>query len=201
MTSAVAAAIVAPVVRLGLLGSLEFATETVYVWSGITPLTWSGNTYTGVGDLGNIEGISEDSSVEARGVKISLSGINSANVELVLDQTRVLRDAKFWLAVFDEAGAIIADPIPSYQGKMDEPDLLDDAQTCSISINLENVLVDMNRAIRRRLTDQDQQLDLADTLTRLGLSSTTVDTGFTHVAGLQEQITFWGRSPSSVNNV
>ena len=57
------------------------------------------------------------------------------------------------------------------------------------------------REVWRRYTDEDQQVDLAATLTRLSMSQSTVDTGFTHVAGLQEQITFWGRTPSSVNNV
>ncbi|UWZ84660.1 hypothetical protein [Occallatibacter riparius] len=201
MTTAMEAALSAPVLRCAVLASLEFASETIYVWTGLGDLVWSGMTFKGIGDLSSIEGISEDSNVEAKGVKIGLSGISSERVNDVLFETRLMETAKIWLAAFDESLAIIADPIMIYQGLMDEPEIVDDGITCPVTINLENILVDMNRAINRRLSDEDQQLDLADTLARLGLPSTTVDTGFTHVAGLQEQITFWGRSPSSVNNV
>jgi len=84
---------------------------------------------------------------------------------------------------------------------MDQPSIEDDGKTCSISISCENVLVDLNRPCYRRYTNDDQQIDIQATLTRLGLSSSTVDTGFRWVAGLQEQITFWGTMPSSINNV
>ena len=201
MTTAVATALCAPVVRMALLASLQFSTETVYIWTGLYPLTWGGMTFTGVGDMGDVAGISEDSTVEAKGVTVSLSGIPSARISDVLFATRVLYDANIWVAVFDESGAIIPDPIFTYKGKMDAPATQDNANTCTCTISLENILVDLNRACYRRYTDQDQQMDLAATLTLLGLPSATVDTGFSHVAGLQEQITFWGRSPSSVNNV
>jgi hypothetical protein len=201
MTPAMAAALQGPVVHMALLAALEFADETVYVWTGIGPTTWNGMTFTGIGDFGEVGAISEDSSVEAKGVSISLSGIPSALVGDVMFQTRVLGNAQIWLALYDASLTLIADPFLSYQGKMDAPELSDDAKTCTCTIALENILVDLNRECYRRYTDEDQQLDLADTLTRLGLPLTTVDTGFTHVAGLQEQITFWGRAPSSVNNV
>jgi hypothetical protein len=190
-----------PVVRLQLLAALQFADSTVYVWTGLGPVTWNGMTFQGVGSLGDIGGISEDSSVEAKNVTISLSGIPSSMMGEVLDECRVLGSAQIWLALYDASLQLIADPFLSYQGKMDAPEMDDNRKTCTCTISLENVLVDLNRDCYRRYTDEDQQMDLADTLTRLGLSSTTIDTGFTHVAGLQEQITFWGRSPSSVNNV
>jgi hypothetical protein len=196
-----AAALSASQVRMALFAALQFGDNTIYVWSGLGNMTWNGMTFQGVGSLGMIEGLSEGSTVEAKGVKLSLSGIPSALVSEVLFEVRVLRTAQIWLALYDANLSLIADPLLSYQGRMDQPEIVDDAEHCTVTINLENVLVDLNRAVNRRYTDVDQQLDLADTLTRLGLASTTIDTGFTHVAGLQEQITFWGRSPSSVNNV
>jgi hypothetical protein len=62
-------------------------------------------------------------------------------------------------------------------------------------------LVDLNRPCYRRYTVDDQQMDLAATLTALGLPGTTIDTIFRFVPGLQEMVTFWGTSPSSINNV
>jgi hypothetical protein len=195
------AAICSSTVRLALLASLEFASSTEYVWSGRGSYVWNGHTFKGLGKWGGVDGISEDSDVEAKGVVLSLSGIPLDLAGEVLNDVRVLGDCNIWMALFDAAGARIGEPILIYRGKMDAPQLEDDLTTCTASINVENVLVDLNRAVYRRYTDEDQQLDLADTLAALGLPSNTVDTGFTHVAGLQEQITFWGMAPSSVNNV
>jgi hypothetical protein len=183
------------------LASLQFADNTIYVWSGIGPITWNGNTYQGVGSLGSISTISEDSTVEAKNVAFELSGIPSTLVSEVLWETRLLYTAQAYFALWDTSGNLIPNPVLSYQGKMDQPSIEDDGKTCSISISCENVLVDLNRPCYRRYTNDDQQIDLQATLTRLGLSSSTVDTGFRWVAGLQEQITFWGTMPSSINNV
>jgi hypothetical protein len=201
MTAAMQTALCAPVLRLAILVSLQFGTQTVYIWSGTGPLTWNSMTFQGVGSFGKMGEISEDSNVEAKGVKLTLSGIPSSMMSEVLTDVRILRTAKMWLALYNSSSVLIADPLLSYQGLIDAPEITDDGQTCSCSISLENCLVDLNRECYRRFTDSDQQQDLSATLTRLSMSQSTADTGFTHVAGLQEQITFWGRTPSSVNNV
>jgi len=201
LTADMIAALSAPVVRLALFCQLTFGDNVYYLWSGLGPMTWSGMTFQGVGTLGAISEISEDSNVEAKNVVISLSGIPSALVLEVAYEVRLLGVCNIWLACYNADGFLISTPVLSYQGKMDEPQMTDDGEHCTVSLSCENVLVDLNRAVYRRYTADDQQIDLAATLTRLGLSSTTVDTGFAHVAGLQEQITFWGRMPSSVNNV
>lgn len=194
-------ALSAPVVRLALFVQLTFGDNVYYLWNGLGNIAWNSMTFTGVGSLGEISEISEDSNVEAKNVVISLSGIPSSLVMEVAYEVRVLGTCNIWLACYNADGSMISTPVLSYQGKMDEPSMTDDGQTCTCSISLENVLVDLNRPVYRRYTADDQKMDLAATLTRLGLSSTTVDTGFSHVAGLQEQTTFWGRMPSSVNNV
>ena len=201
MTPAMATALAAPVLRLALLVSLQFGDQTQYVWSGVGSLTWGAMTFQGVGSFGGVDGMSEDSTVEAKGVVVSLSGIPSGLISEVLTEVRVLGTCNIWLALYDSTLTLIPSPILSYQGKMDAPATDDDGKTCTATINLENILVDLDRPVYRRYTDEDQQMDLAATLSRLGLPSTTVDTGLSHVAGLQEQITFWGTAPSSVNNV
>jgi len=118
----------------------------------------------------------------------------------VLTQTRVLGNVFIGLVLFDENGLPIPDTILCYYGKMDAPTLTDDGKTCTAEITVENVLVDLNRPCYRRYTNDDQQLDLAATLTTLGLPSTTVDTGFRWVPGIQEMQVYWGTSPNSQNN-
>lgn len=200
MTSAMGTALQAPLLRAAILCSLEFATETVYLWTGIGPLAWGGFTFVGIGDLGSIANMGEGSAVEAEGITMELSGIPSDMISNVLYETRILNQVNIWFALFDTSGNIIPDPILAYQGDMDQASTHDDAKTCTVSITAENVLIDLNRAVYRRYTAQDQQTDLADTLTRLGLPLTTIDTGFQYVPGVQEIVTFWGRTPSSSNN-
>ena len=200
LTSDMVAALSASVVRLALFVQITFGDHTYYLWTGLGPMTWSGMTFQGVGSLGTVSEISEDSNVEAKNVTISLSGIPSDLVMEVAFETRLLGTCNIWLACYNPDGSLINTPVLSYQGKMDAPEMMDDGKTCTCSISLENVLVDLNRPVYRRYTSDDQQIDLASTLTRLGLPSSTVDTGFSHVPAIQEQISFWGTSPSSTNN-
>jgi hypothetical protein len=101
LTSAMIAALAAPVLRPALLASLQFADSTQYVWSGIGPMVWNGNTFKGVGSLGLISTISEDSTVEAKGVAFELSGIPSDLIAEVLWETRLLYTAQAWFALWD----------------------------------------------------------------------------------------------------
>jgi hypothetical protein len=72
---------------------------------------------------------------------------------------------------------------------MDQPTLDVTGVAASIAINCENRLVEMNVAVDRRYTDEDQQLDYPG------------DRGFEFVNGIQEAQIYWGRTPSSKNNL
>lgn len=194
------AALTATNVRVAILASLQFSDETLYLWSGIGPLTWNSMTFQGVGTLGKVEGISEDTTVEARGVQISLSGVPSSMIGEALNSVRLMQSAQLWLVCFTPSGAVIDTPVVSFAGLMDKSSIDDDGSTSAITINVENILADLNRPVPRHYTQADQQLDLALTLTSLGLSTSTVDTGFSHVNDIQELVVYWGQSPRSVNN-
>jgi len=197
LTSNQANALVSSHIIMGLMADLEFANSVVHVWSGAGNLVWNSNTYCGVGTLGTVQGISEDSEVAAKGVQVSLSGIPSTLVQDTLYETRLLKNANIQMALFYPNLTIIDNPILSYQGRMDATQFTVDGKTATITINLENVLVDLNRMCYRRYTDPDQQIDLAATLTRLDLNANTIDTGFTHVPGNQSVIPFWGTTAPS----
>jgi hypothetical protein len=187
-------------VNLAIFAQLQMSNETLYLWSGIGPITWNSMTFQGVGTLGKVTGISEAANVEAKGMQISLSGIPSSMIQEALYNVRLFQTVNLWLACFDSAGAIISDPVVSFAGLMDKSSIDDDGNTSTITINVENVLADLNRPVCRHYTDADQQLDLKTTLTRLGLSTSTLDTGFSHVNLIQELTVFWGSNPKSVNN-
>lgn len=199
LTSDMIAALTAPVLRLAIFCQIQLSNETLYLWSGSGPITWNSMTFQGVGTLGKVEGISEDATVEAKGVKISLSGIPSDMIGEALDNVRLMQPVNIWLACFNPDGTVIASPVVSYAGLTDKTSIDDDGHTSTITINIENVLADLNRPVPRHYTQADQQLDLAATLTRLGLPSTTVDTGFSHVNVIAEIVVYWGQNPRGTN--
>jgi hypothetical protein len=93
------------------------------------------------------------------------------------------------LGVFDTNNALIADPVCCFSGRMDQPTIDVTGTLATIAINCENRLVEMNVAVDRRYTDEDQQMDYPG------------DLGFQFVNGIQEAQIYWGRSPSSQNNL
>jgi hypothetical protein len=68
---------------------------------------------------------------------------------------------------------------------MDQPTIDVDGTTATIAINCESRLLDMNVAVDRRYTNEDQQLDHPG------------DRGLEFVNSIQEVVIYWGRSPSS----
>src|ERR1700732_2132643 len=61
-----------------------FASGPVYLWSGFGPIVWNGQPWQGVGTLGAISPIGDGSSIEARGITLTLSGIDPAMLTHVL---------------------------------------------------------------------------------------------------------------------
>lgn len=209
MTAAMATALAAPVLYPALLCQMNFANSNVNVWSGLGNVAWNGNTYTGLGDFAGISTISEDSTVEAKNVTLDLSGVplniisteTTQDLYLALYELNVLQPCQIYLALRYANGAIISDPILSYRGMMDKGTIDIGATTMSLSISLENILVDLNRPSERRFTADDQKMDMPYLTAKYGLSANTVDNAFNFVAGLQEQTVYWGVTPKSTNNV
>lgn len=109
-------------VRLDLdTGALRFATAGHDVY-------WDSATWTGAGALGSLEAIGEGLNLEARGVRLSLSGIPTALVSAALSEPVQGRRLRIWLATFDTTtGAIIADPALEWDGRIDQMQIIDGA--------------------------------------------------------------------------
>jgi hypothetical protein len=202
VTPQMAAALSAEVVRAAILVNVQFKNETLYMWSGLGPLAANGQTYIGVGDFGSVSNIPETSNTEAQNVTLTLGGIPATYLGEVIQNSQIFNLAQVWLACFDESYDLIPSPMLMYQGLTDQPVLSDDGESLTVTLALENVLVDLNRSVERYYTDVDQSsaANLAATLTRLNLPLTTIDTGGQYIVGIQNQVLYWGTSPSSSNN-
>lgn len=151
------AALDAQLVRPAFLVSLAFANETVNAWTGVGDLVWQGNTYQGVGYFGSLSTITEGSDTSAQGITLTLSGIPSALLNDSLNELQTGKLAQVYLGFLDETNHLIDDPIPAFIGLLDQPAIDLNTETATITISVENRLVDMNRQRGGRYTDQDQR--------------------------------------------
>jgi hypothetical protein len=189
MTPAYLAAISSAILRPALFVQATFVSGPLYVWSGIGPITWNGQVWIGIGTLGSVSTIEEGSTVSAKGITLTLSGLDPTLLTDVMEEFQVGLPVMVTLGVFDDTGVLIADPVCCFSGRMDQPTIDVSGTTASIAINCENRLVEMNVSVERRYTDEDQQLDYPG------------DLGFQFVNGIQDSQIYFGRSPSSKNNL
>ena len=191
LTSGLMAAIQANVVRPALFVEGHFVSGIVYMWTGIGNITWNGHTWIGVGSLGGITPIEEGGNVEAKGITLSLSGIDQSLLADALQELQQGLPVLVYLGTFDNASPpnLIADPFTAWAGRMDQPTIDVAGDSATISINCENRLIDMDVAVDRRYTIDDQQMDFPG------------DLGFQWVNALQSRMLIWGRLPVSANNL
>jgi hypothetical protein len=182
------AAVESGYVRPTIFVEIHFLTGPVYVWSGAGSIAWGGVTWLGVGNFGSISPIEEGATVSARGITLSLSGVDPTLLSDVLNEYQQNLPAVIYFGVRDNTGALIPNPITSWAGRTDQPTITVDGESATISIACENRLVILNNSVERRYTDADQKRDYPD------------DRGFEFVNAIQNVTIYWGRHPDSSNN-
>ena len=161
-----------------ILVELNFQSGYVRVWNGIGPITANGETWQGVGDLGNISTIEETVETIAKGVDITLNGIPSELIAIALGEYYQGRACNIYLGFVNSSGDVIDNILLGgyYMDVMILDDVIDQA---SITIKAESKLRRLTEASNRRYTDRDQNIDYPG------------DTGFQYVPGLQDKIIVW----------
>lgn len=157
MSSTAASLLQSSYLRLAVFVEMHFLSSVEYVWSGRGPVAWNGQTWQGLGDLGQIGTITEDSTLTAQGLTLSLSGIRPDLLSEALTEVQQGLPCKLYLVFADEGGNPV-DSIMAYAGRMDQPSIEEGTDTGTVTISIENRLSDLQRAPFRRLTDQDQRL-------------------------------------------
>lgn len=172
-------------VRPALFVQINFTTGPVYVWSGAGSIEWNTFTWQGVGQFGDISNIEEGVDVFARGITMTLSGIDTTLLNDVLNDYQQGLPAIVYLGLFDGSGVLIPNPITCWSGRTDQPTLTVGGDKATLSITCENRLIDLNVSVERRYTNDDQQLDYPG------------DKGFSFVNGIQSVSIYWGRHPAA----
>lgn len=94
---------------------LEFPAGTTRVHSAQGPLTIDGQTWFGIGAMGEIGVVTEDGSLTSKQLSVVLNGLDTSIIGTVLNEKCVGRPGRVVFAVFDSLGVIIGVNV-LYQG-------------------------------------------------------------------------------------
>jgi len=151
--------------------------QTLRLWTGVGELDYQGNSWYGAGQMLGVEAVEETTEIAAKGATISLSGVPAEVLSLALNEPYQGRKANIYFGTFN-GGASLSE---IFSGYMDQMNIEETANTCTISLTLENKLVDLERPRVSRFTSSYQK------------SVYSGDRGFDFVEDLQDKEIVWGR--------
>lgn len=176
MVTEVTATQLAPI----LLANLQFSTP-VYLWTGYGSIYYNSVTYLGIGTFGSVSPVEETTDLAARGIRMKLSGVPTANISLALTEDYQGRDCSILFAAMSPtAGTLVASPVTIFSGRMDVMQISDDGQMADITMTSESRLMDFKRPREIRYTDEEQQ------------NLFSGDVGLEFVTDIQEKTIYWG---------
>lgn len=147
---------------------------TTRVWTGRGNKIINGNTFQGVGNVIGIGAAEEGSDLMAKGIVLSLSGVDPAQVSLALSEPYQGRVCKVYLGSGDNV-------VQVFSGYMDTMAIQDEEASCTISINVESKLMILEKTTSRRYTEASHQAKYPG------------DTFFSYTADLADKEIVWGR--------
>lgn len=162
--SATLAALSDAKVRLALFLELELdgAVFVRYCTAG-TNLQWqppsagSPVAWQGMGSLMAIDPVREAGGLEVIGWMVTLSGVPSDLLSLAAAEDVVGRRATAWIAVYDEAGAIVGSPFKRFEGRINDMPIEDEPKDSKVRLRIESRLIAMQRAPNSYWTQADQR--------------------------------------------
>ena len=158
VSGAVATALAQPNVGVVLFVEMLFDGAPLRVCSAGFDLSWNGETWLGVGQLGAVEEVRETESGEVTGLAFVLSGVPSASIALALGTVYQRRVVNVYVGFLNlPSHAILADPVLEWSGLIDQMTVVDDGATSVIRITAENELFDFARPHVLYWSDEDQQ--------------------------------------------
>jgi hypothetical protein len=166
-------------VRSIVFVEMDFPSGFLRVNNSAVNMPWNGFTWVGVGELGSIDAVSEGTTLEARGLSFSISGVNPANIAIALGQQYQGRACKVWLATLTEGYAVNDSPTLIFNGRMDLMDI-DLGNTATITVSAESRYADWDRPRVRRYNSADQAI------------TDPTDKGFEFVPQMVEKTLRWG---------
>ncbi len=154
---AITAATVSPTIKGIYFVLLCFDTQSVAWHSGFGNIILDGITYLGLGHLGSIGQIHEETGIKSSGVSVGVSGIKQEVVGMLLGQAYLNRKAYIYFVPVDDSNRpIVASPYLLFRGTMDSIDGQMGAGA-GFTVTLKSRLADWERPRKCLYTDVEQQ--------------------------------------------
>ena len=164
-----------------ILLDLTLKSSVEHIWTGLGTISWNGNDYRGIGDLGGMGDIPESTEVKAEGTTIALSGVNPDLLAESLADIQLGAPVTIWFALFDLVTGLLVDaPYRIFKGTVGKPSIPITPDSLTISLSLENKMIQLQRPTSRRYTASDQRYEYPN------------DTGFNWVETLADIALRWG---------
>lgn len=151
------------------------AAAPLYLWTGVGDLSANSNTYTGVGDLLAISDLEEASDLKVTGLTLTLSGVPDSILTAALSHEYSGRDAKVYFGIDGNSNLIEV-----FTGFMDQMVIDDTPEAATITLSVENRLIDLERTNVFRYTQESHGALYSG------------DTFFSYVQDLQDKQIEWG---------
>lgn len=160
---------------------MEFDTP-VYAHSGFGTITYDGNDYLGVGDLGSVSEARESEVLGPTPMQLQLSGVDATLISEALTSGRYGDVITVYIGYRQDDGTLVEAPWVAWKGTF-EYATLNVGDDNSINITCQHDLSILEESDGSRYTDEDQQRRF------------TGDTGFEYVARIATQKLVWGGGP------
>ena len=135
---------------------LDIENAPVYVNSSGVSLYWDGQEYLGVGSLGEISGLGDNTDMSAAQITLGISGIPIENINDLSVNDYQERSVHVWQNDLDRNHQVISSQL-MWAGRMDTADV-ELGSTAMIQMRCESALARWNRASPRRMNHQHQQI-------------------------------------------
>ncbi|AJT60501.1 tail protein [Escherichia phage CAjan] len=167
-----------PNVSLVLAAEIDFPSGVTRVHTGTGVVVINGQTFLGVGTLGDVGSVTEENSTSSSTMSMALSGLDMSLVGETLNEEVIGRNVVCYIAVMNEQGNVIAANI-LFEGFITDT-ALQAGQQNALSYVISNVFERWSQGLPDRYTDESQQ--------RLYPG----DRFFRYIAQMAERSIFWG---------
>jgi hypothetical protein len=157
-----------------------FDESPIRTWTGLGTISYGGNDYTGTGSLLNFSSVEETTEISVKGATVSLSGVPSDLLSLALSTPYQGRVCNIYFGMIDK-DLVEYNFTQIFSGYMDQMNIDEGPETCSIELMVENKLIDLERARVARFTSGYQK------------SRFPSDLGLDFVESLQDRPVSWGK--------
>lgn len=151
------------------LVELDFTFGVERYWTGTHDLTYDGETYTAIGDMGKISAMESSTGLKANGLQLTLTvphvdGEPAARFQNIQPGNYKNRSARTILGFFDETFTTTIHAVERRYFMDTVIHQLNPGQSSTVSISVESELMRGGKRSTKRLTDEQQRLEHSDDL-------------------------------------